>query len=126
MANTEHLEKLKQGVDAWNQWRRDNPDIRPDLTGLHVGTLRERQIFFIIYHNGGFRYIDLFNNCWGFIGCGGYPYEMNLDLSAKHFLKFEKYNFDDANVVSDDIRSLFLLSPVNIPVNIKIFGAENV
>ena len=22
---------LKKGVDAWNAWRRENPDIRPDL-----------------------------------------------------------------------------------------------
>jgi len=32
MANNEHVALLKQGVDAWNAWRRENPDIRPDLT----------------------------------------------------------------------------------------------
>jgi uncharacterized protein YjbI with pentapeptide repeats len=31
MANQEHLEILKQGVDAWNQWRKENPGIKPDL-----------------------------------------------------------------------------------------------
>jgi hypothetical protein len=31
MANPEHLEILKQGVDVWNRWREDNPTIRPDL-----------------------------------------------------------------------------------------------
>jgi uncharacterized protein YjbI with pentapeptide repeats len=31
MANEEHVERLKQGVDVWNQWRKDNPDICPDL-----------------------------------------------------------------------------------------------
>jgi hypothetical protein len=31
MANPEHLEMLEQGVVAWNQWRVDNVDIRPDL-----------------------------------------------------------------------------------------------
>ena len=25
MANEEHLRILKQGVDAWNQWRKDHP-----------------------------------------------------------------------------------------------------
>src|SRR5271157_2476627 len=30
MANPEHLAKLKEGVEAWNQWRKENPDIRPD------------------------------------------------------------------------------------------------
>ncbi|MCA9909380.1 MAG: pentapeptide repeat-containing protein [Anaerolineae bacterium] len=31
MANEEHLAILKQGVEVWNQWRADNPDISPDL-----------------------------------------------------------------------------------------------
>ena len=33
MADPEHLEILQQGVDAWNQRRNNNPDIRPDLSG---------------------------------------------------------------------------------------------
>jgi uncharacterized protein YjbI with pentapeptide repeats len=32
MANEEHLALLKQGVDAWNEWKANNPDIRPDLS----------------------------------------------------------------------------------------------
>jgi uncharacterized protein YjbI with pentapeptide repeats len=31
MANKEQLDLLKQGVEVWNQWRQENPDIRPDL-----------------------------------------------------------------------------------------------
>src|SRR5689334_22630398 len=31
MANREHLEILKQGVKAWNKWRREYPNIHPDL-----------------------------------------------------------------------------------------------
>jgi uncharacterized protein YjbI with pentapeptide repeats len=31
MANKEHLEILKQGVKAWNQWREDNPGVKPNL-----------------------------------------------------------------------------------------------
>lgn len=31
MANEEHLKKLRQGVEVWNKWRKDNPDILPDL-----------------------------------------------------------------------------------------------
>ena len=33
MANPDHLEILKQGVEAWNQWREDNPGVFPDLSG---------------------------------------------------------------------------------------------
>lgn len=32
MANDEHLALLKQGVDAWNDWKANNPGIRPDLS----------------------------------------------------------------------------------------------
>jgi len=31
MANDEHVKILKQGVEVWNQWRKENPKIRPDL-----------------------------------------------------------------------------------------------
>src|SRR3954466_4705977 len=32
MANKKHVARLKQGVEAWNQWRRMNPKIRPNLS----------------------------------------------------------------------------------------------
>ena len=32
MASKKHVARLRQGVDAWNQWRRENPKIRPDLS----------------------------------------------------------------------------------------------
>jgi uncharacterized protein YjbI with pentapeptide repeats len=37
MANQEHLDILGQGVDTWNRWRHEHPDIHPDLqsAGLH-------------------------------------------------------------------------------------------
>jgi uncharacterized protein YjbI with pentapeptide repeats len=31
MANREHLTTLRQGVDPWNKWRAENPEIKPDL-----------------------------------------------------------------------------------------------
>jgi hypothetical protein len=34
MANPEHLKILKQGVEVWNRWRRDNPLVEPDLSQL--------------------------------------------------------------------------------------------
>ncbi len=32
MANEEHLKILKQGVDVWNRWREQNPEIIPNLS----------------------------------------------------------------------------------------------
>jgi hypothetical protein len=36
MANDEHIALLKKGPDAWNAWRRENPDICPDLSGANL------------------------------------------------------------------------------------------
>src|SRR3954452_7074489 len=33
MANKKHVALIKQGVDAWNKWRRAHPKVRPDLLG---------------------------------------------------------------------------------------------
>ena len=32
MANEQHIEILKQGVDIWNPWRDINSEILPDLS----------------------------------------------------------------------------------------------
>jgi len=32
MANQEHLDILKQGVEVWNKWRETHKDVKPDLT----------------------------------------------------------------------------------------------
>jgi TIR domain/Pentapeptide repeats (8 copies) len=36
MANEEHLARLKQGVEAWNQWRDEHPEIFPDFRGADL------------------------------------------------------------------------------------------
>jgi Pentapeptide repeats (8 copies) len=36
MANAEHLAILRQGVDAWNAWRREDPLVKLDLTGADL------------------------------------------------------------------------------------------
>lgn len=36
MANPEHLKILKQGVRTWNEWRRNNPTVTPDLRAAHL------------------------------------------------------------------------------------------
>jgi Domain of unknown function (DUF4263)/Pentapeptide repeats (8 copies) len=36
MANEKHLSILKQGIEAWNQWRHENPKIKPDLQGADL------------------------------------------------------------------------------------------
>jgi len=36
MANPKHLAKLKEGVEAWNKWLKDNPEIKRDLTEANL------------------------------------------------------------------------------------------
>jgi len=36
MANPEHLEILRRGVEKWNQWRKDHPEIVPDLSEANL------------------------------------------------------------------------------------------
>jgi uncharacterized protein YjbI with pentapeptide repeats len=33
MANQKHIQILYQGIDSWNEWRKNNPGIVPDLSG---------------------------------------------------------------------------------------------
>src|ERR1035438_3698757 len=37
MANPEHLEILKQGVERWNKWRDEHPDVVPSLSKADLG-----------------------------------------------------------------------------------------
>jgi hypothetical protein len=36
MANPDHLAKLKVGFEAWNKWRKENPDVKPDLSSANL------------------------------------------------------------------------------------------
>lgn len=36
MANPEHLEILRQGVEVWNGWRSEHEDVRPDLNNVDL------------------------------------------------------------------------------------------
>lgn len=39
MANPEHLDILKQGVEVWNRWRKNHPDFKPDLCNAKLSGL---------------------------------------------------------------------------------------
>lgn len=58
MANDQHLEKLRRGVDSWNRWRDKNHLIIPDLSAIDVadGTLIN-----INFHNANLSGANLSN-----------------------------------------------------------------
>ena len=35
-ANQEHITVLEQGSAVWNEWRNNNPDVRPELRGAEL------------------------------------------------------------------------------------------
>ena len=39
MANPKHLAVLRQGVEAWNRWRAEHPDVTPDLSEANLRAL---------------------------------------------------------------------------------------
>lgn len=46
MANQEHLDILKQGVEVWLQWRKEHPNIKPDLRGADLSDANLSQVEF--------------------------------------------------------------------------------
>src|SRR3954452_10409487 len=46
MANESHLEILSHGVEKWNNWREENPDIVPDLSNAVLSLKRLTKVNF--------------------------------------------------------------------------------
>ena len=44
MANPKHLAILQKGVVVWNEWRRERPDLSPDLCGANLGHARLAEV----------------------------------------------------------------------------------
>jgi Pentapeptide repeats (8 copies) len=82
MAIVEHLNILQQGTDAWNEWRRTNPHIKPDLS---TARLRGR-------HFEGYDFSDTDLS--------------GVDLSEARLVrtKFAKANLSNSNLTEANLR----------------------
>jgi uncharacterized protein YjbI with pentapeptide repeats len=40
MADEEHLKIIRQGVDAWNEWRQKNHELIPDLSEADLSEVK--------------------------------------------------------------------------------------
>lgn len=59
MANQEHIAKLKEGVLAWNEWRRQNSDVIPDFSGFDFSEPMQWHGTPVWNERKWFRHIDL-------------------------------------------------------------------
>ncbi len=57
MANPEHLAKLAEGIEAWNTWRQENPNVALDLTGAN---LTEAHLVRVDFHDADLSGAKLF------------------------------------------------------------------
>jgi uncharacterized protein YjbI with pentapeptide repeats len=94
MANPEHLKILKQGVMAWNRWRRKNPNIQPDLRNgyLTMVSLIKADLRGAILHKANLTDTDLsLANLFGANLFGANLYNANL-----HNANLSEANLSDA------------------------------
>lgn len=96
MANEKHLAILKQGVDTWNAWRQQNPQIRADLSfaklaGINLGRvdLEFGNLFRADLAHANLRKSNL---AWAF-------------LASAHF---EGANLKQANITGANLRKAIL------------------
>ena len=106
MANPEHLAILKQGVKAWNKWRKTNPDIIPDLTKAFFvkADLEEANLEGVFLHGANLREANLEQaNLGGANLERAYLYGGNLyraDLGSAHLMSanLEWADLQEANL----------------------------
>jgi uncharacterized protein YjbI with pentapeptide repeats len=117
MANDEHVALLEQGVAAWNAWREQNPDLRPDLRDMpaRIQSLRGanlskalllRAILVEVQLNGA-------NLCQAYL-TGAFLIRADLtgaDLSGAHLSEASliKANLTKANLVKADLRDTLII-----------------
>src|SRR6266568_623628 len=63
MANQEHLDILKQAVDAWNAWREQHPEVLPDFSVADLSKANLREVnFYGSYLYGSYFYVANLRN----------------------------------------------------------------
>ncbi len=86
MANQKHLDLLKQGVETWNKWRQENPNIQPDLSETRLPL----------------EYLNSINLCQSFLH-NAYLSESQLEQANLANAVFTKANLMMANLYKADL-----------------------
>ncbi len=97
MANPDHLAIIKKGVDVWNQWRLENPDIQPDLSNAELRYLCLNKIDL---HAANLVKVDLY---------GASLRDADLHDANLHMAHLYRTDFCDANLQGAKLRGADLV-----------------
>ncbi|MCB2146905.1 MAG: toll/interleukin-1 receptor domain-containing protein [Deltaproteobacteria bacterium] len=102
MANPEHVELLKQGVEAWNRWKDEHQKIRPDLsnTSLNGLDLCNYELSEVDFRGANLQRADL--------------REANLFRSQLYSAKLRGANLSSANLREANLREADLSEKVDL------------
>jgi hypothetical protein len=119
MANQEHLDILKQGVEVWNQWRKEHRDVHPDLSGVDLDGAHFNDARFSFSQFNGDRFSDaqlhrayFVNSDLSYANCSrSLLTEAHLDRA-----KLKKTNLSEAKLQHAKVRKGF--TPVLLPIHL--------
>lgn len=107
MANSQHLAIIKQGVNVWNEWRKQNPEVKPDL---RKAELRGYDFHEIDLHDGDLDSADFYRTDFS---------EANLCNANLHMAHLYRANFYKANLTDAIIRGADLVRAKLIETNLQ-------
>jgi len=143
MANEEQLAILEQGVDAWNQWRAENPGIRIDLKGAKIrhkqldninlakADLQQANLSFSQLKGANLAFANLENAILSYANLAG------AKLSATHLgnayledailtnAKLQGANLKKAKLTNSDLKSAYLVDANLEGSNLSAVNFEN-
>lgn len=101
MANPEHLEILKQGVEKWNQWREDNSEVIPALSGAYLSkaNLLEANLSRANLSEADLRWADLIR---------ADLYQANLSEATLSEATLSEANLIGANLIGADLSEAYI------------------
>jgi uncharacterized protein YjbI with pentapeptide repeats len=95
MANQKHLDKLDEGVEAWNAWRAANPSIVPDLS---EAMLNDYEIDQINFSGADLSYVSFIDADLNYANLRN----ANLTDADVEMTSFKRADFTGANVSGVD------------------------
>ena len=115
MANKEHVKLIKKSVEEWNEWRKENPKAKPDLSKARFSwkDLQEADLSKADLYGANLRGADLREAILGSAQLTGTNFKAanlhGVDLSEAYFFEV---NFFEANLSETDLRGTDLTSAI--------------